>query len=65
MFSHVRDSDAVLIVMDRAGLSLSKGTMLAKERTHHHGKSVLAVDISHPDADTHVDGWLRDQRQRF
>jgi putative molybdenum carrier protein len=62
---NVRDSDAILIVMDRAGLSVSKGTMLANERAHRHGKPVLVVDISRPDAAAHVAGWLRDQRQRF
>jgi Circularly permutated YpsA SLOG family len=62
---NVRDSDAILIALDRAGLSVSKGTMLAKERAHRHGKPVLAVDISRPDAAAQVAGWLSDQRQRF
>jgi hypothetical protein len=45
IFSHVPDSDAVLIVMACVGLSVPKGAMLAKEQ----GKPVLAVDTSRPD----------------
>lgn len=62
---NVRDSDAILIVMDRAALSVSKGTMGAKEWAHRHGKPVLAVDVSQPDAAAQVAGWLREQRKRF
>jgi hypothetical protein len=62
---NVRDSDAVLIVMDRTGLAVSKGTMLAKEQAHRHGKPLLAVDICRTDAAAHVAGWLSAQCQRF
>ncbi len=62
---NVRDSDAILIVVDRAGLPVSKGTMGAKEWARRHGKPVLAVDVSQPDADAQVAEWLREQRKRF
>ncbi len=62
---NVRDSDAILIVVDRAGLSVSRGTMSAKEWARRHGKPVLAVDVSQPDAAVQVAGWLREQRKRF
>ena len=62
---NVRDSDAILIIIDRAGLSVSKGTMAAKEWARRDCKPVLTVDVSQPDAAVQVAGWLRDRRKRF
>jgi Circularly permutated YpsA SLOG family len=62
---NVRDSDAILIVVDHAGLSVSRGTMGAQECARRHGKPVLVVDVSQPDAAVQVAGWLTDQRNRF
>src|SRR5262250_2820655 len=35
---NVRDSDAVLIIVERSGLSISKGTRGAQEWGNHYGK---------------------------
>jgi Circularly permutated YpsA SLOG family len=62
---NVRDSDAILIIVDRAGLSVSKGTTGATEWAGRHGKPFLVIDVSQPDADAQVAAWLREQRKRF
>jgi hypothetical protein len=62
---NVRDSDAILIVVDHAGVAVSKGTSSAKEWTDRYGKPLLVVDVSHPNATAQVAGWLRDQVERF
>jgi hypothetical protein len=62
---NVRDSDAILIATDRAGLSVSKGTSGAKEWAERHGRPLLVVDVSQPDAAAQVAGWLQAQRRRF
>jgi len=40
---NVRDSDAILIIADRQGLSASKGTRCAQEWANHYGKPLLVV----------------------
>ena len=45
---NVRDSDAVLIIVDRAGLHVSKGTTGAKEWPLHFGKPLVVVDAGQP-----------------
>lgn len=62
---NVRDSDAVLIIVDRAGLGVSKGTTGAKEWTNHYGKPLLVVDAGQPGAAAQVAGWLQEQADRF
>jgi hypothetical protein len=62
---NVRDSDAVLIIVDRAGLAVSRGTGGAKGRASHYGKPLLVVDVSQSDAAAKVAEWLRDQIERF
>jgi hypothetical protein len=64
---NVRDSDAILIVVDRAGLSVSKGTAGAVEWAGRHGKPFLVIDMAQPDADAdaQVAAWLQEQRKRF
>ena len=62
---NVRDSDAILIVTDRQGLSASKGTTRAQELADHYGKPLLVIDVGQPDAAAQVAQWLRAQRSRF
>jgi Circularly permutated YpsA SLOG family len=62
---NVRDSDAILIVVDGKGLAVSRGTSGATEWTSHYGKPLLVVDVSQPDAAAQVTDWLRDQVERF
>jgi hypothetical protein len=62
---NVRDSDAILIITDRYGLAVSRGTNRAKEWAGHHTKPLLVVDADEPDAIAQVARWLQAQRQRF
>jgi len=62
---NVRDSDAILIIADRDGLSVSKGTTRAQEWAGHYAKPLLVIDVGEPDAATQVAQWLRAQRSRF
>ena len=62
---NVRDSDAILIIADRRGLTVSNGTRRAREWADHYGKPLLVVDVSRPDAAAQIADWLRVQRARF
>jgi hypothetical protein len=62
---NVRDSDAILIIVDRAGLSVSKGTTGATEWASHRNKPFLVIDAGQPDADARVAAWLREQCKHF
>jgi Circularly permutated YpsA SLOG family len=62
---NVRDSDAILIITDRDGLAVSRGTKRAQEWADHYGKPLLVVDVSQPNAAAQVAQWLQAQRQRF
>jgi hypothetical protein len=62
---NVRDSDALLIIADREGLSLSPGTQRAQEWANHYGKPLLIIDVSRPDAAAQAAQWLQEQRKRF
>jgi hypothetical protein len=62
---NVRDSDAILIIADSNGLSVSKGTRCAKECADRYGKPLLVVAVSRPDAAAQVAEWLGAQRRRF
>ena len=62
---NVRDSDAMLIIADRKGLSISKGTMRAQEWADRYDKPLLVIDVGQPDAAAQVAQWLRAQRERF
>jgi Circularly permutated YpsA SLOG family len=61
---NVRDSDAILIIVDRSGLAVSNGTGGAKEWAGRYGKPLLVVDVSAQDAAAQVAGWLRVQVER-
>jgi hypothetical protein len=62
---NVRDSDAALIIIDSAGLSVSIGTRRADRWAHKHGKPELIVDASETKAPAQVAAWLIAQRRRF
>jgi Circularly permutated YpsA SLOG family len=62
---NVRDSDAILIITDGEGLSVSKGTTRAQEWADHYGKPLLVIDVGLQDAAAQVVQWLRAQRRRF
>jgi hypothetical protein len=62
---NVRDSDATLIVTDSGGLSVSIGTRRAHQWAHQHGKPLLVIDASEPEAAAHAATWLKAQRKRF
>jgi uncharacterized protein (DUF779 family) len=62
---NVRDSDATLIITDGQGLSISIGTRRAYRWAHKHGKPLLLVDVSNPQARARAAAWLRTQRRRF
>jgi Circularly permutated YpsA SLOG family len=62
---NVRDANATLIVTDSEGLSVSIGTRRAHQWAHQHGKPLLVVDASEPEAPARAATWLRAQRKRF
>jgi Circularly permutated YpsA SLOG family len=62
---NVRDSDALLIIAGREGLSVSQGTRCAEEWANRYGKPLLIIDVSEPDAAAQVAHWLQAQRERF
>jgi hypothetical protein len=62
---NVRDGDATLIIADSEGLSVSIGTRRAHQWANQHGKPLLVVDASEPEAAALAAAWLRAQRKRF
>jgi Circularly permutated YpsA SLOG family len=62
---NVRDSDAALIITDRAGISVSIGSGRAHRWAHQHGKPELVCDATDPKAAAHAAAWLDAQRKRF
>ena len=62
---NVRDADACMIVIDAAGLDVSKGTALAEELAHRHRKPILVVDLSDPESVERAALWLRVQVRRL
>ncbi len=59
---NVRDSDRLLVVTDRAGLSVSKGTGFALDCADSLGRAYLVVDLADRDAVTQAVRWLREQQ---
>jgi len=62
---NVRDSNALLIVTDSAGLSVSIGTRRAHQWAHQHGKPLLVIDATDKHAAVHAATWLQAQMKRF
>ncbi len=62
---NVRDSNALLIVTDSGGLSVSIGTRRAHQWAHQHGKPLLVIDASDKDAAAHAAAWVQAQKKRF
>jgi hypothetical protein len=62
---NVRDSNAILIIVDRTGFAVSRGTSGAKGWASHYGKPLLVADVSQPDTAAQVTDWLRGQVERF
>ena len=61
---NVRDADACMIVIEAAGVAVSKGTTLAEELAHRHRKPVMIVKLGEPDMLKHAALWLRVQQSR-
>jgi hypothetical protein len=55
---NVRDSDAVLVLTDAAGHSVSKGTGFALECVERTGKPHLLLDLDAVDAGKQASAWL-------
>jgi hypothetical protein len=62
---NVRDSNAMLVVTDSQGLSVSIGTQRAYHWAHQHGKPLLIVDAGDPEAPQRAAAWMQAQRKRF
>ena len=55
---NVRDSDAVLALVDRRGLGVSAGTRLAIELAAHYGKPCLCLDLDEQASLRRAKEWL-------
>jgi hypothetical protein len=62
---NVRDSDATLIVVDQAGVAVSKGTGLAGEFAQRYDKPVRVIDVAAADAAAITLAWLEEQVARL
>jgi hypothetical protein len=57
---NVRDSDAVLILVDSRGIACSPGTVFAQEQAQSHCKPALVVNIGDYTSLEHTMVWLDD-----
>jgi hypothetical protein len=55
---NVRDSDATLILVDRRGAAVSRGTKLAEDLAARYGKPLLVLDLDAPDASSRAAAWI-------
>lgn len=55
---NVRDADGLMVLTDRAGLGVSKGTRQALQHATRLGKPQLVIDIEAPYALERARGWL-------
>jgi hypothetical protein len=62
---NVRDSAASLIVTDSGGIAVSIGTSRGQRWARQHGKPLLIIDATDPDAARHAAIWVKAQQQRF
>src|ERR1700722_17048638 len=62
---NVRDADACMILIDAAGMDVSKGTVLAAEFIRRLGKQVHVAELGDPDARARAVHWLRTLQDMF
>lgn len=62
---NVRDGDATLIITGDGAMAVSIGTRRAHQWAHQHGKPLLVVNATEPDAVARATTWLQAQRGRF
>jgi hypothetical protein len=62
---NVRDSHAMLIVVDKTGIAVSRGTVLASELAERYGQPALVIDSSAGDAQARTAAWLDAQLAAF
>jgi hypothetical protein len=62
---NVRDANAILIVVDEAGVAVSKGTTLAVGLTKQYPRPALTIDPNAHDARARTIAWLAAQRSAF
>lgn len=58
---NVRDSDAVLILLDRGGLAEFRGTALARDLAQRESKPLLVLGLDEPDTAAQAKHWLDQQ----
>jgi hypothetical protein len=61
---NVRDADACLIIVDAAGIDVSRGTALARELAHRYRKPLFIAELTRPDVVKDAALWLRVQQAR-
>lgn len=59
---NVRDSDRLMVLLDRHGLTVSKGTEFALDYADSLGRPYLVVDLAERDAVAQAGRWLRDRQ---
>ena len=62
---NVRDSNATLIIIDSAGLSVSIGTRRAHEWARQHGKPEFVADVSDIKGAERAAAWVQSQKKQF
>jgi hypothetical protein len=61
---NVRDSDALMVLVDGRGLAVSKGTALALEKAQVLGKPHTVVDVDNRDTLSQVEDFLAAHKAR-
>ena len=62
---NARDADAVLVIVDSAGMAVSGGTRHGHDWAERHGKPLLTVDADDPQAAARAATWLGEQIRTF
>ena len=62
---NVRDANAILIVVDEAGVAVSKGTTLAVGAAERYRRPALTIDPNVQDARARTTAWLAEHRGAF
>lgn len=61
---NVRDADACMIVVEAAGLAVSKGTALARDLAHRYRKPLFVAQLGGEETIRDAGLWLRFQERR-